>query len=550
MPYFFDILPHIFKYKNPPDYYIIPILSFFIILVFELSYCLKILNLSYYCVSYFILGFLFKIILILTFAYSFETGYEYFFDIIAIIFMIYLYLTLTFLIFNLCNKNSNNELKSNNKFLWFFSLLACIISDYRCLELFTRTKIDFIEINDENNKKNKKAEIKKEKEKNKIKNKEVYNFKNYKNSNELNITSNENEVTDAKFKTGIHNTQIIDVKNMINKSSFDDSNALFNVNQKINNLFYIDENKKINIDNNIDNEYNNDKVDDKEKKEGKYLLVQDSCINKIIIMLDILFVYIAFIIICLFIIYKYKTYSALYFFSIYGVIFSIANIIYYFRFKYITINSTKEPDQNNKEIIINYLQNNKMNNNIIQENISPNPKNNVGSSLGKLLSNNNSIKEALPEDEKTQEEKNININEFNTNIINLDKNMKPAEIENDDDIIYNPYREDYMSDLDSKKSKNKKNNMNIPEIKIKEINNKNKKNINEEYNILKTYRSYGSEDMKIGSIDSNNPINNIKGFDSKLFDKKNENKNEIKLDEDEEDNSSVIHNPIRDDINN
>ena len=256
MPYFFDILPHIFKYKNPPDYYIIPILSFFIILVLELSYCLKILNLSYYCVSYFILGFLFKIILILTFAYSFETGYEYFFDIIAIIFMIYLYLTLTFLIFNLCNKNSNNELKSNNKFLWFFSLLACIISDYRCLELFTRTKIDFIEINDENNKKNKKAEIKKEKEKNKIKNKEVYNFKNYKNSNELNNTSNENEVTDSKFKTGIHNTQIIDVKNMINKSSFDDSNALFNVNQKINNLFYIDENKKINIDNNIDNEMN------------------------------------------------------------------------------------------------------------------------------------------------------------------------------------------------------------------------------------------------------------------------------------------------------
>ena len=48
--------------------------------------------------------------------------------------------------------------------------------------------------------------------------------------------------------------------------------------------------------------------------------------------------------------------------------------------KYITINNTKEPEQNNKEIIINYLQNNKMNNNIIQENISPNPKNNVGSS--------------------------------------------------------------------------------------------------------------------------------------------------------------------------
>ena len=89
----------------------------------------------------------------------------------------------------------------------------------------------------------------------------------------------------------------------------------------------------------------------------------------------------------------------------------------------------------------------------------------------------------------------------------------------------------------------------MPEINIKEINNKNAKNVNEEYNILKTYRSYGSEDMKIGSMDSRNPINNFKEFNSKLFDNKNENQNEQKLDEDE-DNSSVIHNPIRDDINN
>ena len=175
-------------------------------------------------------------------------------------------------------------------------------------------------------------------------------------------------------------------------------------------------------------------------------------------MIDLLFVYIAFIIICLFIIYKYKTYSALYFFSIYGVIFSIANIIYYFRFTYITIDNSEEPEQNNqeinrmnKQIIIDNIQNKKISNNIIQENISSNPKKNIGSSLGKLLGTNNSIKEALPEDEKTKKEKNININEFNTNIINLDKNMKPADIENDDDIIYNPYREDYMSDLDSKK---------------------------------------------------------------------------------------------------
>ena len=558
MPYFFDNLPHVFKYKNPPDYYIIPILSFLIILVLELFFYLKILNLSYYCLMNFILGILFKIILILTYAYSFETGYEYFFIIIAVIFMIYIYATLTFLIFNLCNKNSNDELKSNNKFLWFLSLLACIISDYKCIELFTRTKIELLDSNNENKNKNKKGEIKdnkkeKEKEKNKTKNKDVYNFKNYKHVNDMDITTNENDATDAKFKIGFHNTQITGEKNAINKSSFEDSNALFNENEKNKNIFNMEENKE------KDEKSNNDNIveKEKEKKEEKYLLVQESCINKIIIMIDLLFVYIAFIIICLFIIYKYKTYSALYFFSIYGVIFSIANIIYYFRFKYITIDNSEEPEQNNeeinrmnKQIIIDNIQNKKISNNIIQENIPSNPKKNIGSSLGKLLGTNNSIKEALPEDEKTKEEKNININEFNTNIINLDKNMKPADIENDDDIIYNPYREDYMSDLDSKKSKNKKNNMNIPELKTKEINNRNEKNINEEYNILKTYRSYGSEDMKISSIDSNNPINNIKGFNSKLFNKKNEKQNEQKLDEDEEDNSSVIHNPIRDDINN
>ena len=542
MPHFFDNLPYVFKYKNPPDYYIIPIFIFLIILVLELLSCLKILNLSYYCLTYFILGIIFKIILIIAFALSFETGYEYFFDIISIILMIYIYLTLTFLIFNLCNKNSNNELKSNNKCLWFLSLLACIISDYRCLELFTRTKIEILNSNNEKESKNKKGKIKI----NKTKNKDVYNFKNHKYLNDLDINSNENDATDAKFKIGNNNKQIIEEKNVINKSSFEDSNAMFNLQEKNRNLFNIDNNRDI---------YNY-KIENVKEKEGKYLLVQDSCINKLIIMFDILFVNIAFIIICAFIIYKYKTYSALYFFSIYGIIIALINIIYYYRFKYITINIKEKLEQRSQEIkirkkqkIIENNQNNKINNDIIQESIPKHHNKNIGSSLGKLLGTNNSIKEALPEDEQTHEEKNININQFNTNIINLDKNMKPAEIENEDDIIYNPYREDYMSDLDSKKSKNKKNNMNMPEINIKEINNKNAKNVNEEYNILKTYRSYGSEDMKIGSMDSRNPINNFKEFNSKLFDNKNENQNEQKLDEDE-DNSSVIHNPIRDDINN
>ena len=115
------------------------------------------------------------------------------------------------------------------------------------------------------------------------------------------------------------------------------------------------------------------------------------------------------------------------------------------------------------------------------------------------------------------------------------------DIDNDEEIIYNPYREDFITDSDNKNEKNIK----MPELKLKEINNKNLKNNGEEYNVLRTYRSFGSEDMKIGSLDSNNPINNIRGFNSKLF---NDKQNEEKIDDDEDDNSSVIHNPLRDDI--
>ena len=39
-----------------------------------------------------------------------------------------------------------------------------------------------------------------------------------------------------------------------------------------------------------------------------------------------------------------------------------------------------------------------------------------------------------------------------------------------------------------------------------------------------------------------------KMFDTKIFHKSNEKQNEEKLDDDDEDNTSVIHNPLRDDI--
>ena len=103
------------------------------------------------------------------------------------------------------------------------------------------------------------------------------------------------------------------------------------------------------------------------------------------------------------------------------------------------------------------------------------------------------------------------------NIQSSDKKMIPMGIENDEDIIYNPYREDFMPDSEiSKKSKGNqnKNNMNISELNFKYINNKSN---SEENNILKSYRSFGSEDNRLGSIDSKNPINRIGGFNSKLL---------------------------------
>ena len=135
------------------------------------------------------------------------------------------------------------------------------------------------------------------------------------------------------------------------------------------------------------------------------------------------------------------------------------------------------------------------------------------------------------------------------------------KIENDDDIIYNPYREDFIPDSeDSKKSKNKDNNNinNLMKISELPLNNKIEQQNPDEYNILKTYRSFGSDDFRLSSIESQNPLNRKKiptAFNSEIFDndddnneKKEENiDNNIDYDE-EEDNSSVIQNPPRDDI--
>ena len=552
-PYFFGNLQHIFKYKNPFDYYLIPIIATLGLILLEILFCVKILNLSFYIITYFYVGLLFKINLIVVFVYTFWTGYEYFFYTVAIIFMIHMYITVSFLIFNLCNKNSNNELKSDNKCLWFLSLIACAVSDYKCLEIFTRTKIEII--NSDEKEKNKIAEIKKnekdndKKEQKKDKNidnkdKNKINFKEYNN-----ITSNEYDKTEANLKTEIDENN--NITNEKNTSSFDNSKGLFNLNNNGLNL-----NKEVSENKGKES----DKIDSnkiqKEKNE-KYILVQESCINKTIITFDILFVYLSFIIICLFIIYKYKTYSFLWFISIYGVIISILHIMYYYRFRHIYLKEKpSKPDNKTKEKIVKK---------------SPKNKNKIfGSSLGKLMDTKNSIKEAPSVDEQTRVEKQINIFDIKNikdNKIN-NVNMKPMDTDNDEDIIYNPYREDFIPDSEvSKKSKNNINNNNIKELPLKNINSNDKSN-SEENKALETYRSFGSEEYRLRSFDSQNPINrkkisdtdssfyfykdnkdmkNIPGFNSKLFGDDNDKNNEEKLD-DEEDNSSVIQNPLRDDI--
>ena len=456
--------------------------------------------------------------------------------------MIHMFITLTFLLFNLCNDNSNNALKNNHKCIWFLSLIACIISDYRCFELFTRTKIEIINPNDKdkNEEKNKKG-IKDNNNRDKKEKKNKYNFKIDKVINNLNITSNENDETNANLRTGIHNYSIIKEKSSSYRDYLNETNVLDNLNENNNNL---------NLEKNKKKEKN--RVDEKNEK---YLLVQEHIINKIIIILDILFVYLAFLIICLFIIYKYKKYSCLWFLSVYGVISSILNIIYYFRFKHIYIKEEKEIKAKQrkeivykKEIIYNYS----------PQKLSTNPQKNIDSSLGKFLDNKNMIKEVHSEEEISHQEKQFNINNFNSNIKNIenktniinknDNKMIPMDMENEEDIIYNPYREDFIPESEvSKKTKDikNKNNMNIPELKIKNINDKSS---SEEYNILKSYRSFTSEENKLNSINSNNPINMKSEFDSKLFNNSGGKLKEEKLDEDEEDNTSVIHNPWRDDI--
>ena len=116
---------------------------------------------------------------------------------------------------------------------------------------------------------------------------------------------------------------------------------------------------------------------------------------------------------------------------------------------------------------------------------------------------------------------------------------------------------------------NKENKMKIPELSLK---NKIKENDIDEHRRLSSYRSFGSDEFRVNSIESFNPINDPGIQFNKKIEGNNQylkenigNKNNEEISEennrkynneesdndnngDEDDNSSVIQNPFRDDL--
>ena len=359
-------------------------------------------------------------------------------------------------------------------------------------------------------------------------------------------------------------------------------------------------------------------------KIDKYILTQERCINSIIIIIDLIFVYLFFILVCIYIIFIYKTYSFLWFACIYGIIFSILHIIYFIRFiniqQYLNQEIENINTNINKTITINenHIINKKTGYSKINEfnsNRSPDKKiytndplyeRKITSSTKKFNDIEKGIKEAPSEDEETYNNKNIYNKELNSDSknIKIDKNLNNkneinigGETDNDEEIISNPYREDLIMnekiDLDDpfqkdkgnllsnilgKNSKNndkntvilnKENKMKIPELSLK---NKIKENDIDEHRRLSSYRSFGSDEFRVNSIESFNPINDPGIQFNKKIEGNNQylkenigNKNNEEISEennrkynndesdndnngDEDDNSSVIQNPFRDDL--
>ena len=190
--------------------------------------------------------------------------------------------------------------------------------------------------------------------------------------------------------------------------------------------------------NDIINKDNNNYLEPEKQPKiiKKYILLQEICANKFIIILDFILVYLFFIIVCIYIIVKYKTYSFLWFACIYGIIFAILNIIFYLRFRYIQpykcvqyeereLNKFNKCDNKletiNTEKVLEEEQAEYSNGNSLNPNRSPDKKiySNDNNIFNRYNDIEDEIKEAPSEEEETKKDKINAENEAGDNINNI-----------------------------------------------------------------------------------------------------------------------------------
>ena len=255
-----EILIHKFKFKMPFDYFIIPIAVIFILILLEILKCCCINYYVFIFFSYFIIGLAIKTNLIFTYLFAFRTGYEPFFYFIAIILIIHMYLTFTFILSNLCTKTLTLRYLIPHNYLYILSLLTTFITDYKNFEIYTRFTIE-----------------------QKIEDVKIV------------------KITDPQ-KGDIEKTIVVEKNN--------------NVPPKI----------------------------------CKYTLVQDICINKLLIILDWILVHFIYWVLAIYIFVTYKTFSFLWWCCIYGIFLFILNISFYLRFSNIEYISENLNERFNVEI--------------------------------------------------------------------------------------------------------------------------------------------------------------------------------------------------------
>ena len=265
-----DLLINKFKFKMPFDYFIIPIASVFILILLEILKCCCIDYYAFIFSTYLIIGLATKANLVLTYLFSFKTGYEPFFYIIASIIIIHMYLTFTFLLVNICIKNSTLRSLIPRSYLYILSLVTAFITDFKNFEIYTRSTV--------------------EQKKESVKIVEISPPQ--KNEKETSI-SNDREH---------HKDKTVDI-------TIKDKCSIY-----------------------------------------KYTLIQNTCINTLLISSEWIFVHLPYWVLAIYIFITYKTFSFLWWCCIYGIFLFILNVIFYIRFLKIEYIDEHLDEKNREEI--------------------------------------------------------------------------------------------------------------------------------------------------------------------------------------------------------